>query len=446
VEIFYILFVLLLVTRIFGEVAVQLRQPPLVGELIAGICLGLVVATRSEMFPVLADLPDDSVFLALTDLGMFFLMLLAGIEMRPRELGQASWKAMWVALGGMLLPALTGFGVGWLIFPASDYRIAQALFLATALAITAVPVAVRVLMDIGQERSVLGQTIVSAAIIDDILGLVLLAILTAVLETGAFPSGAGLALLGGKIAVFFLITFVVGQYLFPVVGKRLNRLKADEFEFSALLVAALAFAVLAEALELHFIVGAFMAGLFFGRSTMGRDVYYEIKAKVSALTTGFLGPIFFASIGLHLDLSAVTAIPGIVVLLIVLAFVTKLLGAGPPAYFSGLSTKDAAGVGVGMSARGAVELVIAGIALRAGLFDHPSPTPPVVEYMFSAIVIVAIVTTLAAPIILQVMYRDADEAGRRRRGFVGPLLFDRIYRMDRIEWWGGCETSPQLRW
>jgi Kef-type K+ transport system membrane component KefB len=119
---------------------------------------------------------------------------------------------------------------------------------------------------------------------------------------------------------------------------------------------------------------------------------------VSAVASGFLAPLFFASIGLHLDISALWTIPVFVILLIVVALATKLLGAGLAARAVGLERKEAAGIGIAMSARGAVELIIAGIALEAGLFSRPEPVPPIVENLFSAVVIMAIATTLFMPV------------------------------------------------
>ena len=184
----------------------------------------------------------------------------------------------------------------------------------------------------------------------------------------------------------------------------------DEFEFSMLLIVAMGFALLAEALGMHFILGAFIAGLFFSRRAMETRVYENVQQKVSAITTGFLAPIFFASIGLHLDMAAVTAVPIYLSVLLLIAFLGKLLGAGLPALWMGFSRREALAVGTAMSARGAVELIVAGIALRAGLFLQPQPPPPVIQYMFSSIVIVAIVTTLAVPVLLRPMIGRRAEA------------------------------------
>lgn len=403
-EIFYILLILLGLTRLCGDLALRIGQPPLVGELIAGVALGLVVRGYPETFPVLANLHDNSVFLAITDLGIFFLMLLGGLELRPRDLTQASGRSAIVAASAMLLPLGLGLSIGWFFLPGSNLRLAQAMFLGTAMAITAVPVAIRALMDLGLLDTTPGRMIVSAAVFDDVLSLILLAILTGVIRTGGMPEYADILMLLLKTIGFFALTTTVGWFLLPWLARHLARIgRLDELEFSFLVLIALGYAYLAEMLGLHFILGAFVAGLFFRRRTIAPETYEDVKGKVSGITTGFLAPIFFASIGLHLDLSAVTAVPLFIFILVVIAFVSKLVGAALPARVTGLSWTDATIVGVAMSGRGAVELVIADIALRAGLFDRPRPVPPVVEHMFSTIVLVAIVTTLMTPIVLRLV-------------------------------------------
>jgi Kef-type K+ transport system membrane component KefB len=397
----YVLLVLLLVTRVCGELAERLRQLALVGELIAGIALGMVATRFHDALPVLAGLPENEVFNSITDLSIFFLMLLAGIELRPRELAEASGRALAVAIGGMLLPLALGYGLGWLFLPDSEYKFVQSLFLATALAITAVPVSVKVLMDLGKLQGKLGQTIVSAAVFDDVLSLMLLAVLTAVIKTGGFPDATAVAWLVGKVLLFFVIAGGAGRFVLPWIGRRLERTQAEEFELSALLIAALAFSLLADVLGMHFILGAFLAGLFFVRRTIKPEVYESIRASLTGITMGFFAPLFFASIGLHLDLGAATEIPLFVTLLVLAAFLGKLVGAGLPAYFLGFGMRDSLGIGTAMSARGAVELIVAGNSLQAGLFSHPEPPPPEVAHLFSAVVIMALVTTLLTPLVLR---------------------------------------------
>ncbi|MBY6187286.1 cation:proton antiporter [Marinobacter hydrocarbonoclasticus] len=406
-ELFFILLILLVTTRTFGEVAERLGQPGLMGELVAGIALGTFAAHYQDALPQISGLKTSPVFSTITDLGMFFIMLFAGVELQPSKLVEYSKGALAVALFGMVVPMGLGIGLGYLFLPESDALLAQAVFLGTALAITAVPATVRILMDLGQLESPSGQIIISAAVFDDVLSLVLLAWLTALIG-GEPADGAMILLLLAKVALFFLITILIGVFLYPLGGRFIRLIKQKEFEFSALLVGALAFSVLAELLELHFIVGAFMAGLFFGRNTVDEETYRAVRDKTSAMTFGFLAPIFFASVGLHLEFSALTEVPLFVVILLITAFAGKFLGSGLAARAVGLSWQDSAAVGAGMSARGAVELVIADIALKAGLFS--SGDDPVINHMFSAVVIMAVVTTLVTPWMLRRIYGPAPPA------------------------------------
>ena len=374
-EILYVLLILLAITRFFGEIAVRLKQPPLVGELISGVLLGILVNHYSTAFPILAGLTEDKVFTAITNLGVFFLMLFAGIEMHPRKLFSGSAGSFSVALGGMVVPLGLGLLMGWVFLPTSSLRFAQMMFLGVALAVTAVPVAVKVLMELNKLNTRMGQITVAAALFDDVLNLLLLAVLTALIHKGQSIDTLGLLKLSGKILLFFAITAGFGLYLLPRLERLVKHLLHDESEFAVLLLIALGFAVLAEELELHFIIGAFIAGLFFTKRSITPQLYDSINNKIAGVTNGFLAPIFFASIGLQLDAKALTAVPGFLALLAVVAMLGKLVGAGLPAKLIGFSNREATEIGISMSARGVVMLIVADIALRAGLFEQPAPAP-----------------------------------------------------------------------
>jgi len=396
-EILFVLLILLVITRTFGEVVARFGQPPLVGELLSGISLGIVIQLLPDLFPIMKNINQNEVFKAITDLGIFFLMLLAGLEMQPRELAQSSKRSLIVALGGMMLPLIAGVGLGWIFLPRSQFFPAQVLFIGTALAITAVPVAVKVLMDLNKLGSQSGRIVISSAIIDDILSLLLLAVLIALIRTGTFPSMIDLLTLSGQVVLFFAITIGIGLLLLPRLEKLVKISVTEEFEFSSLLMVALAFAVFAETLQMHFILGAFIAGLFFTKRTLDPQIFEGVKNRVSGITTGFLAPVFFASIGMRLDISALEAIPVFLLLLIVAAVLGKLLGAGVPVFWMTRNWKEALVVGSSMNARGAVGLIIADIALRQGLFSHPDPAPAIVSSLFSAIVIMAVNVTVYIP-------------------------------------------------
>jgi len=408
-EIFFILLVVLVTTRIFGEVFHRLKQPALLEELVAGLVVGAAVTFLSNRYSNIPDFTNDRVFVSLTELGMFFLMLYGGIEMRISELIKYSGKSFYIAAGGFALPLAGGYALAWFFLPHSEMYFIQCLIVGIALAITAVPVSIRLLMDLGKLNTPMGQTIVTAAVFDDVFSIVLVAILTWLIKSEGAIGGASLLKMGGATLLFFAIVFVVGRLLVPRIARFVRNWKTVEFEFSSLVVGGLALAILADLLGLHFILGAFAAGLLFEKKTAGREVFQKVKKRVSAVTLGFLAPVFFASIGMRLDLSALFQAPLFLTILVLLAFLTKLIGAGLPAYYFGFSKREAVAVGVGMSARGAVELVIADIALKAGVFSHPHPPPPIVTSLFSAIVIVAVVTTMVAPLALKLAIGDTKK-------------------------------------
>lgn len=409
-ELLYVLLVLLVVTRACSEFALRIGQPALVGELIGGVIIGIIVA-HIPGIEFLGALDSEATFQSILDLAVFFLMLLAGVEMRPAELARASYRAVPVAISGMLVPLALGFALGWYWLPESDWKDAQSLFIAVALAITAVPVAVKVLVDLGRLHSKVGQAVVAAAVIDDILSLVLLAVLTAMLSADE-PVTAGLALqIFLNVGIFFAIALVFGRYVLPLAGRYLHRLVIERADFSLMVISGLLFSVLAEALEMHFLIGAFTAGVIFTRNVVGEEAHAKLKSQTEAITLGFLAPVFFASIGIHLDISAILEAPLFLLVLLAAATAGKLLGAGIAARLSGFSARQATAIGAAMNARGAVEIIIADIALRAGLFDHPDPTPDVIDYLFSAVVVMAVVTTLASPLMLRRLLAGSKDNG-----------------------------------
>lgn len=398
VQIFFVLFILLLSSRLLGELALRLGYASLVGELLAGILLGIGVSQQVIAFPQLLEIANSDAFDFLVSLGMFFLMLLAGVELQPREMASTWHHALIVALGGMVIPLAAGYALGWVFFPESEMKNPQCLFLGVCLAITAVPVSVAALIQMGKLHTRPGRIIVSAAIFDDILGLILLAVLVAVIRTHSWPGLASLGLLMIRVVAFFAITIAIGRYVFPRVGAYLRKFSSADREFSALVAAALGYGVLAELMGMHYIIGPFVAGLFFSRGEVDAEIHESVTARVTAISSGFLAPIFFASIGLRLDIGVLFVIPLFTFSLVAAAIVTKLVGSGLPALWLGLPRREALAVGIGMSGRGAIELVIAEIAFREGLFGDPESSPEILRYLFSAVVVMAIVTTIFMPI------------------------------------------------
>jgi Kef-type K+ transport system membrane component KefB len=400
-DVFIELLVLLLLTRALGEAAERLGQPASVGEILAGIALAGLAAWVGGSIPLLEQLVTSEVLEYAANLGIFVLVLLAGIEMEPREMAENSAESLAIAAGGMAVPLVAGFGLAWLFLPDSDAKQAQALLAGVALSISAIPATIKVLRDAGLLHTRVGETVVSAAVIDDVLGLFLLAVLLAVIETGNIPDLVTLGLLVAKVMAFFAITIALGAHVYPRVSRRLKAMQAAAVELSALACVALAYGLLAEVLGMHWILGAFMAGLYFEKSRVGLRAYNEIRLICATIAGGILGPLFFASIGLRVDLAAVTAVPLFLFLLIVVAVVGKIVGAGLPALWIGFKRREAFAMGASLSARGAIELVVLSIAYDAGLFEQGDHGNPIVAQLFSSLIIMAVVTTLLAPVLLR---------------------------------------------
>ena len=398
---------LLLLARFCGVGAERLGQIAPVGELIAGILIAVAATAIVPANSILEELRTSPNLAAIANLAVFFLVLRAGVDMKPKEVFAASGDAFAVALGGILLPLALGVGLGWWFIPPSELKVAQVLVVGLALSVTAVPATARVFEEMGLLHSRLGVTVLSAALIDDIIGLMMLAAVTTLAASGGVVDFAGLAWLVAKTGVFFAVTGLLGAHVYPHVSERLRKEKVAALELSALVAVALAYALLAEALGLHWIMGAFMAGLFLEPARIGKQPFEDMQLIMAAITSGVLGPLFFITIGLQVDVIALYQAPALAALLVLAAFFGKLIGSGVPALMVGFNRRHACAVGVGMSTRGAVVLIILGVVVEAGILSPGTPDG-VVTNLFSLLVVMAVATTLAAPLALRALLKADD--------------------------------------
>jgi Kef-type K+ transport system membrane component KefB len=401
VTVFIELLLLLFLARGFGEIAERLGQPASVGEIGAGIVLATAALAFGAQIPFLAQLAHSQVLYYVANAGIFFLVLLAGIELEPRELTERQAGSLAVAAGGVVLPLAGGFALAWIFLPDSDQKQVLCLLVGVAVSISSIAATVKIFEEFGVLHTWFGRTVVSASIIDDVIGLILLAVVLAMVRTGSVPGNAELAWLLARVGIFFAVTIALGAHVYPHVSRRLRAMQAASFEFSVLCGVGLGYGLLAEVLGLHWILGAFMAGLYFERSRVGPLAYNEMRLVFGAVASGFLGPLFFASIGLRVELGAITQVPLFLGLLIAVALLGKLIGAGLPAYLVRRDRRGALAVGAGMSARGAVELVVLSIAAEAGLFERADGEDPVTANLFSALILMGVVTTLLTPVLLR---------------------------------------------
>lgn len=362
------LFLLLTGVWIVGRVFDRLRWPAIFGEIGVGIILG----------PALLGLVHETEAIkTLAELGIFFLMLHAGLEADPQELSDSFRKSSVIAIGGIVASFFGGYYCSVLF----GYGFVESIFIGMGLSITALAVSAKVFKDYKMQRSQVAHVTMGAAIISDIIGLLLFSIVLNIAEQGSVDWYSILVLMS-KIIVFFAVVLYVGHKYF----KNLNKiLYTGNKGFTFTIILALAFGLFAEMIGVHIIVGAFLAGLFIREELIESTLFKKIEDRVYGLSYSLFGPIFFASLAFYLDFSALqTSITftGVIVLAAVLG---KVVGSGLPAYFSGMTKTESFGVGLAMNSRGVVELIIAMTGLEKGIIS---------KEVFSILVIVAFVSTL----------------------------------------------------
>jgi Kef-type K+ transport system membrane component KefB len=370
-----------LAAKLLAEVAERLRQPPVVGELLAGILIGPAL---------LGWVQPNELLSTLAELGVLFLLFRVGLELKDFDLARVGSTALLVAILGVIVPFLMGWGI-MLAFGEAQVG---AVFVGAAMVATSVGITARVLAGKGllQERA--SKIILAAAVIDDVLGLIVLA---------AVSSGARGRLnwfelaLTATLAVGF--TFVVAKWGTRTVQRMAPavhaRLRAGGGEFNLALVLLFALSLAAVYAGVAAIIGAFLAGMALANSI--GDQVHEMMSGVTEL----LVPFFLVGIGLHFDLSAFAGRTTIVIALVILvaAVISKFVGCAAGALSLGWT--EAVRVGAGMIPRGEVGMVVAQIGL--GLHVIPAATYGVVVFM-------SIATTMIAPPLLKVAYRGAMES------------------------------------
>jgi Na+:H+ antiporter len=377
-ELLIALVVIWLAAKLAAEGMERIGQTAVLGELIAGVLIGP---------GVLGLVHESEVIHALAELGVLILLFEVGLECDLARLLKAGPQAILVAVVGVVVPFVAGFGLmRWLGHP-----MLVAVFVGATLTATSVGITARVLADLGRLQDSAASVVLGAAVVDDILGLITLAVVTGIAATGRVSPG-GIALLGVKSVVFLAVAVFVALRRAPMLVGVIARLRAR----GALVVSALAFALaLAAASEwigLAAIIGAFAAGLILSRTEPHAQIEERIKPVADLLV-----PIFFVTVGMKVEPAQLNPLAddaqlGIALVVTLLAIASKLV-AGLAVYQPGVRRWP---IGVGMVPRGEVGLIFAGAGLAAGVVG-PS--------LYSALVVVVMLTTFVAPPWLKALYR-----------------------------------------
>ncbi len=372
---------ILLSTKVLGLLTRRFHMPQVVGALLAGLLLGPAV---------LNILPNDSQMIRqLAELGVIVIMFSAGMETDIRDLKNAGKSGFLVALLGVLVPLLAGAGVSLWLAPTESML--QNFFIGTVLTATSVSITVETLREMGHLQSRVGNTILAAAIIDDILGIIALTIMTSM-----GGGGGSLLLVLGKIVMFLVFCGVVYSVGFRIMDWYFNRSKGQNLRRYpiAAFVICLLMAWIAEAFfGVADITGAFAAGLMVGAT---KKAGY-IASRLEPVQYILLGPVFFASIGMDVVLPAMSSeIVIFSILLILVAVLSKWLGCGVGAKLCGFSINECNQIGLGMVCRGEVALIVANKGKEIGLMP---------DVLVGPVVITVIISTILTPILLKLAYK-----------------------------------------
>jgi len=375
--------------KLAGMLSDKLNQPTVFGKLLVGIIIGpslLGLIRETETLKLLAEL------------GVIVLMFLAGLETDVEEFKKAGYAATLTAIGGVVLP----MAAGTVYSMATGYGGFIPLFIGTVLTATSVSISAQTLRELGRLRSKMGMTILGAAVIDDVLGIIAL---TLVLGLAGTVAGAGAHAGGGamevtmvlvKMAVFFLLSIYLGRLLIRPTLKRIRHFPVAQGLMSGALIIIFLFAFAAEKSGVANITGAYIAGIIMG-TTKYRD---EIVQKAEALGYPFLIPVFFVSIGLQAKVESIGGSLVFVVVLSLIAILTKIIGCGVGARVAHFGWKRSLVIGTGMVSRGEIALIIASIGLRGKIIDAP---------LYTALVIMVLVSTIITPPLLKAVIHWSDK-------------------------------------
>ncbi|MDK8181185.1 cation:proton antiporter [Paenibacillus sp. UMB4589-SE434] len=380
-ELMLMLLIILVATKLAGDLSVRLGQPSVLGKLVVGILIGPAV---------LGWVNEGHLISEMAEVGVILLMFIAGLETDMEQL-KKNWKSAFaVAIGGIILPFIGGYAGG----AAFGLDSTQAMFVGLLLCATSVSISVQTLKDMNQLSSREGTTILGAAVVDDVLVVILLAFMLSFLGGSADVS---IGLVIGKKVLFFAGAIVLGWFVVPRVMKWLAPLQVSEAVISAALIICFFFSYGAEWLGVAGIIGAFAAGIAISQTKFK----HEVEHKIEPIAYAIFVPIFFVSVGLKVSFEGLGEHIWFVVVFTLIAIVTKLIGCGFGARLTGFNRKSAIGIGAGMVSRGEVALIIATTGLAGNLFD--------VQY-FTPIVIVVILTTLVTPPMLKVAFKGIHPA------------------------------------
>ncbi|MFC3883849.1 cation:proton antiporter [Bacillus songklensis] len=370
--------IILIASKIAGDISVRLGQPSVLGKLLIGIVLGP---------SVLGLVTETETLTEFSQIGVILLMFIAGLETDIDEFKRTGKASAFVGVGGIIVPLVLGYFAGMML----NLTAIQSWFLGLLLSATSVSISVQALKEMNQLKSREGATILGAAVIDDVVVIIALAFL---MSLAGGDVNLGTVVL--KKVLFFAGAILVGWKVVPWFLKKFAPLRVTESVISAALIICFVYAYLAEYTGVAAIIGAYIAGVAISLT----DYKHEVFEKVETISYSIFVPVFFTSIGVAAQFSGITKNLGLIVLLSILAILTKLIGAAIGAKVAGFSWNSSLGIGSAMVSRGEVALIIAAIGLETKLLSQD---------MFAVIVVVILVTTIVTPPMMKWLFKSKSK-------------------------------------
>jgi Kef-type K+ transport system membrane component KefB len=384
--------IIILAAKAAGWVSLRLHQPAVLGELLAGLILGPTVIDLLHL-PLFSSPTLEETVLSLAELGAVLLMFIAGMEVDLQDLRHAGPIAAPAGVFGVIVP----LAMGALAAVPFGYAGQEAVFVGIILTATSVSISAQTLLELRLLRTREGLAMLGAAVVDDILVIVLLSIFLALVDGGNAAGALGLVML--KIVIYLSLAAAAGWLLLPRLMRWVDRQPISEGLAALVLSSVLLFAWAAEVVGgLAAITGAFLAGMGISRSPLRE----KTEVKIRTITYGFLVPVFFVSIGLQADARSIAGPAlGLLVVLFVVAMVSKIIGSGLGARLGGFSGGESLRVGIGMISRGEVGLIVASVGVSQGLIGSD---------LFAIVIVLVLLTTIVTPFLLRRAYA-ASAAG-----------------------------------
>lgn len=379
------LFTIFVWAKAFGEIFERLKLPAVLGEILAGVILG-PYATKFVI-------PNETIF-SIAEIGAIFLLFTVGLETRPSDLIKVGRISLNVAAAGIAVPFLLGF----VFLKLHGEPTHEATFVGAAMVATSVGITARVLRDMHVLKSRTAQIILGAAVFDDILGMILLAVVASMAQ----PAGVNwlhIGIVTAQALAFALFMIFVGPRVIKRVRPGLQHMSTHDAPLILALAICLGLSVAAGKIGMAAIIGAFFAGLVFA----DYSPEWNLHPRVHGINE-FLAPFFFFTMGSRLDLGVFSAdLVFVATILSVLALLSKIVGCGVPMLRFRSNWRDALKVGIGMTPRGEVALIVALIGLQM--------TPPAIsQRAYAMVIFMTAVTTVLPPPFLRILYRQESEA------------------------------------